>query len=96
MATNIPTTNAEQPGAPSASATAPGGIAPAAPNGTQAADEAVATSANANDANLPMPEAKVATRKDASLKEFLNKMDEYAPIVCHCPLHLLLLGLKNL
>lgn len=26
-------------------------------------------------------EAKMPTRKDVSLKEFLNKMDDYAPIV---------------
>jgi len=27
------------------------------------------------------PEPKLPTRKDASLKEFLSKMDDYAPIV---------------
>jgi hypothetical protein len=30
----------------------------------------------------PAPEPKLPTRKDASLKEFLAKMDDYAPIVC--------------
>jgi transcription initiation factor TFIID subunit 10 len=29
----------------------------------------------------PAPEPKVLTRKDATLKEFLSKMDDYAPIV---------------
>lgn len=29
----------------------------------------------------PAPEPKLPTRKDASLKEFLGKMDDYAPIV---------------
>jgi transcription initiation factor TFIID subunit 10 len=29
----------------------------------------------------PAPEPKVQTRKDATLKEFLSKMDDYAPIV---------------
>jgi transcription initiation factor TFIID subunit 10 len=29
----------------------------------------------------PGPEPKEPTRKDASLKEFLAKMDDYAPIV---------------
>ena len=29
----------------------------------------------------PPPEPKLPTRKDASLKEFLSKMDDYAPIV---------------
>ncbi len=29
----------------------------------------------------PGPEPKLPTRKDASLKEFLSKMDDYAPIV---------------
>jgi transcription initiation factor TFIID subunit 10 len=27
------------------------------------------------------PEPKIQTRKDATLKEFLSKMDDYAPIV---------------
>ncbi|KAK3387883.1 transcription initiation factor TFIID 23-30kDa subunit-domain-containing protein [Podospora didyma] len=80
MATNIPTANAEKPGAPTAPATA-SSAAPAVPNGTQPDDEAAASNANVGDANLPIPEAKVATRKDASLKEFLNRMDEYAPII---------------
>jgi hypothetical protein len=29
----------------------------------------------------PAPEPKLPTRKDASLKDFLAKMDDYAPIV---------------
>jgi len=29
----------------------------------------------------PAPEVKLPNRKDASLKEFLSKMDDYAPIV---------------
>ena len=29
----------------------------------------------------PAPEPKLPSRKDASLKEFLGKMDDYAPIV---------------
>jgi transcription initiation factor TFIID subunit 10 len=34
----------------------------------------------------PVPvEAKLPTRKDISLKEFLNKMDDYAPIVSTTP-----------
>jgi transcription initiation factor TFIID subunit 10 len=33
----------------------------------------------------PAPEPKLPTRKDVSLKEFLSKMDDYAPIVC-CPI----------
>jgi len=53
-----------------------------------------------NAANVPQPpmpaEPKLPTRKDTSLKEFLNKMDDYAPIVCfdllttHSPLTTLL------
>lgn len=32
--------------------------------------------------DVPVPtEAKMPTRKDTSLKEFLSKMDDYAPIV---------------
>ena len=71
MAANPPTDNAEQMAAPEAAAV---------PNGTQPTDEA--TDPNATDAVMPpAQEPKVATRKDASLKEFLNKMDDYAPIV---------------
>ena len=29
----------------------------------------------------PAPDVKVPTQKDASLKDFLSKMDDYAPIV---------------
>ena len=29
----------------------------------------------------PAPDPKLPTRKDTSLKEFLSKMDDYAPIV---------------
>lgn len=36
----------------------------------------------------PAPEPKLPTRKDASLKEFLSKMDDYAPIVRNPPHHL--------
>lgn len=68
MATNPPTDNAEQM------------IAPAAgPNGAQPTKEATAAEENA--AVPPPQEARLPTRKDASLKEFLNKMDDYAPIV---------------
>lgn len=28
-----------------------------------------------------VPESRLPTRKDVSLREFLNKMDDYAPIV---------------
>lgn len=46
------------------------------PNGT--ASEGLGT-----EAIVPPPpmEAKLPTRKETSLKEFLNKMDDYAPIV---------------
>lgn len=34
------------------------------------------------DDDLPLlPDLRLPSRKDTSLKEFLNKMDEYAPIV---------------
>ncbi|KAK3900153.1 transcription initiation factor TFIID subunit 10 [Staphylotrichum tortipilum] len=68
MAANPPTENPEQMTAPAAG-----------PNGTQPATEAASA-----DANPPAPatlEGRLATRKDASLKEFLNKMDDYAPII---------------
>jgi hypothetical protein len=33
-------------------------------------------------ANVPSTEARIPAKKDATLREFLGKMDEYAPIVC--------------
>lgn len=41
----------------------------------------VATEGEEVDPVAPAPEPKVQTRKDATLKEFLSKMDDYAPIV---------------
>jgi len=35
----------------------------------------------------PAPEPKLPTRKDTSLKEFLSKMDDYAPIVSPLPFY---------
>lgn len=29
-----------------------------------------------------VPDSRLPSRKDMSLREFLNKMDDYAPIVC--------------
>jgi len=46
--------------------------APAQPNGVKE---------NGAAAVIPLPDSKAPTRKDASLKDFLNKMDDYAPIV---------------
>lgn len=52
---------------------------PAAPNG---ATETTPTSAPDVLATVPPAlEARMPTRKDTSLREFLNKMDDYAPIV---------------
>jgi len=39
------------------------------------------TSAPELDPVAPAPDPRVPTKKDASLREFLNKMDDYAPIV---------------
>ncbi|KAK0651043.1 transcription initiation factor TFIID 23-30kDa subunit-domain-containing protein [Cercophora newfieldiana] len=75
MASNLPQqSHAEQTAAPSASQQQPA----QQPNGTQpAADTTTATAAP----TPPIPDSKLPTRKDASLKEFLNKMDDYAPII---------------
>ncbi|EAQ87032.1 hypothetical protein CHGG_08285 [Chaetomium globosum CBS 148.51] len=68
MATNPSMDNAEQMTATAAN-----------PNGAQPSE---ATEVNADDAPAPtVTEPKLPTRKDASLKEFLNKMDDYAPII---------------
>lgn len=47
---------------------------PASNNEAQAAEEE-------EEVNPEPQEAKMPTRRDISLKEFLNKMDDYAPIV---------------
>jgi hypothetical protein len=48
-------------------------------------DDAPADGAEAEEA-APLPqEAKVPPKKDISLREFLSKMDDYAPIVSHLP-----------
>lgn len=39
----------------------------------------------------PAADPKLPTRKDASLKDFLSKMDDYAPIVCSSPFMLQLI-----
>ncbi|KAH6613253.1 transcription initiation factor TFIID 23-30kDa subunit-domain-containing protein [Chaetomium tenue] len=68
MATNPSMDNAEQMT-----------VTAANPNGAQPSE---ATEVNADDAPAPtVSEPKLPTRKDASLKEFLNKMDDYAPII---------------
>lgn len=66
MATNQPPENAEQ--AQSQPQTQPNGTQPDANNGAQPPAPAI-------------PESRLPTRKDTSLKELLNKMDDYAPIV---------------
>lgn len=54
---------------------------PDSPPASGAARPAEAVS-EAPEAIAPAPEPKLPSRKDASLKEFLGKMDDYAPIVC--------------
>ncbi|KAK4651154.1 hypothetical protein QC762_611840 [Podospora pseudocomata] len=58
------------------------------PNGTQspptnatATGEAAVGAVEGGPVVPPLLEAKTPLRKDASLKEFLNKMDDYAPII---------------
>lgn len=42
-----------------------------------------AASENAEEEEEGLPEAREPTKKDISLRDFLSKMDEYAPIVCN-------------
>jgi transcription initiation factor TFIID subunit 10 len=51
--------------------------APEKPEQTPPAPEAPADEAPAP----AIPDPRLPTRKDVSLREFLNKMDDYAPIV---------------
>lgn len=48
---------------------------PEPPQNTQNAE------AEEAEAIAPLPEPKLPTRKDTSLREFLSKMDDYAPLV---------------
>ncbi|KAB5513228.1 TAF10-like protein [Coniochaeta sp. 2T2.1] len=54
--------------------------APSLPNGTQQQPEAAAAAGDAPPVPA-IPESRLPTRKDTSLKELLNKMDDYAPII---------------
>ncbi|KAL2141120.1 hypothetical protein VTI28DRAFT_2779 [Corynascus sepedonium] len=69
MAANPSAENTEQTTAPAAHA-----------NGAQLS-ETSGTAADAATAAPTIPEPRLPTRKDTSLKEFLNKMDDYAPII---------------
>ena len=59
------------------------------PNGITSQDTAVdvpmadqpASSGAATNARAPLADARIPAKKDASLREFLSKMDEHAPIV---------------
>lgn len=84
-----------------AAATAPAAVAAdpatteeeqAAADGTTADATTTAPTATKDDQRPNMdipsvPEPKLPTRKDVSLKELLSKMDEYAPIVRHRLVH---------
>lgn len=48
---------------------------PTAPNSQAAQNDAVVP------APAAIPESRMPTKKDTSLREFLSKMDDYAPIV---------------
>lgn len=61
------------------------------PEGSQQPDAMNLDGANDGDApqrngvaENPM-EARIPAKKDATLREFLSKMDDFAPIVCHAP-----------
>jgi hypothetical protein len=54
-----------------------------APNAQNAQPEAIS-------GFVPIPEPKLLSRKDTSLREFLTKMDDYAPIVCHSEYYVLI------
>ncbi|KAM9874049.1 Transcription initiation factor TFIID subunit 10 [Verticillium dahliae] len=86
----------EEPVVPATAAPAPAATVSPAPatNGVTTADKPdqaeTATEQNGEkeaeaEQAAPVPEGKLPTRKDMSLREFLTKMDDYAPIVCSRP-----------
>lgn len=50
-------------------------------NGTKDERSPPQSSPTAPDPIVPEPEARIPAKKDATLREFLDKMDDYAPIV---------------
>ncbi|OLN93281.1 Transcription initiation factor TFIID subunit 10 [Colletotrichum chlorophyti] len=86
MSTNA-SENAEQaPTAPStqeapAAAAATATAAPATAAGAAGDSTAPGADTTVPEAVAPGPEPKAITRKDMSLREFLTKMDDYAPII---------------
>lgn len=56
-------------------------MADSSPKKASAPPPAMARASEAAEDGASMPEPKLPSRKDASLKEFLGKMDDYAPIV---------------
>ncbi|KAK4455354.1 transcription initiation factor TFIID 23-30kDa subunit-domain-containing protein [Podospora aff. communis PSN243] len=76
MATNIPQTSQVDQ-----AAAAPSASQQQQPNGTHPPLAGAEPATAAGVPTPPIPESKLPTRKDASLKEFLNKMDDYAPII---------------
>lgn len=57
-----------------------------APEAEAAADAQPGQEDAVAEAPVGIPESRLPTKKDTSLREFLGKMDDYAPIVC-CSVH---------
>lgn len=70
MSTDAPETNGQAPPPPTQDATETQPTVDGAPP------------AEEEDPVAPGPELRMPTRKDVSLRELLNKIDDYAPIVC--------------
>lgn len=68
MSTDAPETNGQAPPPPTQDA-------------TETQPTADAPNADEEDPVAPGPELRMPTRKDVSLRELLNKIDDYAPIV---------------
>ncbi|KKA29100.1 hypothetical protein TD95_002778 [Thielaviopsis punctulata] len=64
---------------PNTSTAVPNGVP--ATNGAPALSSEESATAALEIAASTMPETRLPTRKDASLREFLSKMDDYAPII---------------
>jgi hypothetical protein len=73
------------------------GDQPVAPTETQETQDVAMTDQQGTSATVEnaLPESRIPAKKDATLREFLSKMDDHAPIVSFIPHHLTFLSFSS-